>query len=93
MEDDKVLRSVSMKMILVISLLCLASVSFAANNSGKVGQKDSSNDSDPCNKPEIIGCGPCYKQCLEQNSVEGAKADTSRGSSTSKNRKGSATKQ
>lgn len=82
-----------MKMILVISLLCLASVSFAANNSGKVGQKDSSNDSDPCNKPEIIGCGPCYKQCLEQNSVEGAKADTSRGSSTSKNRKGSATKQ
>lgn len=82
-----------MKMILVISLLCLASVSFAANSSGKVGQKDSSNDSDPCNKPEIIGCGPCYKQCLEQNSAEGAKADTSRSSSTSKTRKGSATKQ
>lgn len=83
-----------MKKYLAISLLCLASVSFAAGNSVKLGQKDHNSDPDPCNKPEILGCGPCHKQCLEQNNIEGAKADTSRSSSTSgKSGKASATKQ
>jgi hypothetical protein len=83
-----------MKKYLAISLLCLASISFAAGNSVKLGQKDHNSDPDPCNKPEILGCGPCHKQCLEQNNIEGAKADTSRSSSPSvKNGKASATKQ
>lgn len=62
-----------MKKYLAISLLCLASVSFAAGNSVKLGQKDHNSDPDPCNKPEILGCGPCHKQCLEQNNIEGYK--------------------
>ena len=83
-----------MKKYLAISLLCLASVSFAAGTSVKLGQKDHNSDPDPCNKPEILGCGPCHKQCLEQNNIEGAKADTSRSSTPAgKNGKASATKQ
>lgn len=83
-----------MKKYFAITLLCLASVSFAAGNSVKLGQKDHNSDPDPCNKPEILGCGPCHKQCLEQNNIEGAKADTSRSSSTAgKSGKASATKQ
>lgn len=83
-----------MKKYFAITLLCLASLSFAAGNSVKLGQKDHNSDPDPCNKPEILGCGPCYKQCLEQNNLEGAKADTSRGSSPAvKGGKASATKQ
>lgn len=62
-----------MKKYLAITLLCLASVSFAASNSVKLGQKDHNSDPDPCNKPEILGCGPCHKQCLEQNNIEGYK--------------------
>lgn len=83
-----------MKKYLAISLLCLASVSFAAGTSVKLGQKDHNSDPDPCNKPEILGCGPCHKQCLEQNNIEGAKADTSRSAPTAgKSGKASATKQ
>lgn len=62
-----------MKKYLAITLLCLASVSFAASNGVKLGQKDQNSDPDPCNKPEILGCGPCHKQCLEQNNIEGYK--------------------
>ncbi len=70
------------------------SVCYAANNSAKLGQKDHNTDSDPCNKAEILGCGPCHKQCLEQNNIEGAKADTVRNTSGSgKTGKASATKQ
>lgn len=60
-----------MKKYLAVSLLILASVSFAAGNSVKLGQKDHNSDPDPCNKPEILGCGPCHKACIQQNNNEG----------------------
>jgi hypothetical protein len=83
-----------MKKYLATSLFLLVSVSYAASNSVKLGQKDHHTDSDPCNKPEIIGCGPCHKQCLEQNNLEGAKADTGRNTPTAgKTGKAAATKQ
>ena len=83
-----------MKKYLVIALLSLASMSLASANAIKLGQKDHNSDPDPCNKPEILGCGPCHKQCLEQNNIEGAKADTTRGGpSNAKSGKASATKQ
>lgn len=52
--------------------LCLALSSFLvfANDSKLVGEKNENTSNDQCYKPNIIGCGPCFKKCMSQNSSQ-----------------------
>lgn len=81
---------------LILTLIALSSVSFASDkSSAKLGQIDNSYAQNDCNAPQIAGCGPCYKLCIEQNKSDRGAKDTS-SSSPSKvapSGKGSATKQ
>lgn len=54
-----------MKKYLIGTLICLSSFAFA--DSGKVGEMDSAVHGNDCNAPQVAGCGPCYKLCIEQN--------------------------
>lgn len=84
-----------MKKYLIAALICLSSVSFAEEKSGKVGELDSNTHQNDCNAPQVAGCGPCYKLCIEQNKSDRVVKDTSSGSIKKSNRsgKGSASKQ
>jgi hypothetical protein len=52
--------------------LCLVLSSFGviANEYKMVGEKNEQTSSDNCYKPNIIGCGPCFKRCMSQNQSE-----------------------
>ncbi len=54
-----------MKKYLIASLICFSS--FAIADSGRVGEIDSATHGNDCNAPQVAGCGPCYKLCIEQN--------------------------
>ncbi|MCM2349512.1 MAG: hypothetical protein NDI69_05785 [Bacteriovoracaceae bacterium] len=71
-----------MKKYLIGTLICLSSFSFAAENSMKVGELDSATHGNDCNAPQVAGCGPCYKLCIEQNKSDRVAKDT--GSSSNK---------
>ncbi len=84
-----------MKKYLILTLVCLSfSVIASEKNSARLGQVDNSFGQNDCNAPQIAGCGPCYKLCIEQNKSDRGAKDTSGGSKTqSKTGRGSATRQ
>jgi hypothetical protein len=84
-----------MKKYLLLSLVCLSFSAVAMEkHSAKLGQVDNSFGQNDCNAPQIAGCGPCYKLCIEQNKSDRGAKDTSGGSkSSSKSTRSSATRQ
>lgn len=57
-----------MKKYFILSLVCFSFVAFASEkNSTQLGQVENSRSMNDCNAPQIAGCGPCYKLCIEQN--------------------------
>lgn len=69
-----------MKKYLALALICLSSLSFASDKGAKLGQIDNSHAQNDCNAPQIAGCGPCYKLCVEQNKSDRGAKDTNSGS-------------
>lgn len=84
-----------MKKFLLVTLALFSITALASDKSSvKLGQVDSSYGQRDCNAPEIAGCGPCFKLCMEQNSAErGAKDVSSSSRSSSKSKSSNASKQ
>lgn len=84
-----------MKKYLLLTLVCFSFAAVAAEkDSARLGQVDNSFGQNDCNAPQIAGCGPCYKLCIEQNkSDRGAKDTSSSSRSQSKTGRSSATRQ
>jgi hypothetical protein len=55
-----------MKKYLIVALVCLSPMVFA-EESAKLGQVENSFGQNDCNAPQVKGCGPCYKLCIEHN--------------------------
>ncbi len=83
-----------MKKYAALMMILISTYSFAAEkNSVQLGQVDSSNSQNDCNAPEIAGCGPCYKLCLQQHGGEGMKDFSSPSDNKKQKGKSSATVQ
>lgn len=83
-----------MKKYICLTLICFSFSVFADNNSG-LGQLGEASDSkNNCHRKEIMGCGPCFKLCMEHNSEESKGKDVASGSKVkTKSSSGSASKQ
>lgn len=66
-----------MKKYLVLVLIVISSVSYAKRNSASqskmmYGERNEFTSDDPCQAPNVVGCGPCFKVCMSQHHGDGA---------------------
>lgn len=72
------------KYFFIMSFLLLSSVAFS-DEKNMLGERNASTTSDPCQAPNIVGCGPCFKACMAQHSGD-LKKDVSSSPSKAKKR-------
>lgn len=82
-----------MKKYVILTLVFFSFAAVADKNSVRLGQVDNSHSMNDCNAPQIAGCGPCYKLCIEQNKSDRGAKDTSSGRTSVKNGRGSSSSQ
>ena len=71
------------KYFFILSFFMMSMLAFA-NEKTMLGERNASTTSDPCQAPNIVGCGPCFKACMSQHNGD-LKKEVS--SSTSKSQK------
>lgn len=66
------------KYLVLVLLLVFSSVSFAAKRTAAsqakmmYGERNEFTTDDPCQAPNIVGCGPCFKACMSQHHGDNA---------------------
>lgn len=78
------------KYLVLVLMLVISSVSYAKRTSASqakmmYGERNEFTTDDPCQAPNVVGCGPCFKACMAQHHGDGAlKTNISFGSNPTK---------
>ncbi len=71
-----------MKKYLILCLIVISSVAHAVKASqadSKMihGERNQFTTDDPCQAPNIVGCGPCFKACMAQQQGDNFQEESS----------------
>lgn len=66
------------KYLVLVLMLVISSVSYGARTAASsqqknmYGERNEFTTDDPCQAPNVVGCGPCFKACMAQHHGDGA---------------------
>lgn len=59
-----------MKKYLIFAMIFFSFSALASKDSASLGENSPGKSMNDCNAAHVVGCGPCYKLCIEQNKSE-----------------------